>query len=139
MMHHMYVVCVVLGRSTFEIQHYVSEDGENYVIPFKEMDDPEGGQEWTMPGDHRRVIRDENVSSVDGLWQGRVGTWFRFVSWYEFWHADKTVAEAIAASFRLGSEFALGDRRGDCCDYDTDDDHAECGDCCDIDDDRYNS
>lgn len=98
--------CVAATAQSVSVVEFVSEDGTNYVVPMKVMKNAEGEDvgyaDWSVAGDHRRVVKDGEISSVSGERLGWFGNWILFNGIHEFWTDDEHVAESIAASVRLG-------------------------------------
>jgi len=102
--------CVVADSRSVSVVEFVSEDGTNYTIPVKAMKNGDGETigyaDWSKAGDHRRIIRDGELFSIDGKSQGRFGTWVLYNGTHEFWTDDERVAEAIVASVKLGKSLS---------------------------------
>ncbi len=114
--------CVVADSRSVSVVEFVSEDGTNYTIPMKAMTNDKGEQvgyaDWSRAGHHRRTIRDGELFTANGNCErlGSFGAWILYNRVHEFWTDDENVAEAIAASVRLGKTLSPAtNHRSDLC------------------------
>ncbi len=112
--------CVAADSRAVHVVEFVSENGRDYTIPMKatlnDKGEPVGYADWSKAGDHRRVIRDGEIFSLDGKRLGHFGSWILCNGTHEFWTDDMNVANAIAESVRLGKTLSPAtNHRSDFC------------------------